>query len=152
MPLAGMREEVSHCVSSDLEAWWSLTRGFDLPTHMLVISFSVRMLNGIQRITSDLRPATSFHLVLVKIGTSLQDWPVIQTRSDRLRAARSYPSGTSVLFKIKLVLAEPAGTCSVTAVPASRIPTKCVGIVNSCDDSGALMLSLKLSPQSWSSV
>ena len=28
---------------------------------MLVISFSVRMLNGIQRTTSDLRPATLFH-------------------------------------------------------------------------------------------
>ena len=39
---------------------------------MLVIS-SVGMLNGIQRTTSDVRPATSFHLVL-------------QTRSDRLRA------------------------------------------------------------------
>ena len=31
------------------------------------------MLNGIERTTSDLRPATSFHLVL-------------QTRNDRLRA------------------------------------------------------------------
>ena len=41
---------------------------------MVVISFSVRMLNGIQRTTSDLRPATSFHLVLVKMGNSLQDW------------------------------------------------------------------------------
>ena len=41
---------------------------------MLVISSSVRMLNGIQRTTTDLRPATSFHLVLVKMGTSLQDW------------------------------------------------------------------------------
>ena len=76
MPLAGMREEVSRCVSSDFEAWWSLTRRFDRVTHMLVISSSVRMLNGIQRTTSDLRPATSFHLVLVKMGTSLQDWPV----------------------------------------------------------------------------
>ena len=75
VPLSGTRE-VSRCVSSDLEAWWSLTRGFDQLTHMLVISSSVRMLNGIQRTTSDLRPATSFHLVLVKIGTSLQDWPV----------------------------------------------------------------------------
>ena len=40
---------------------------------MLVISSSVGMLNGIQRTTSDLRPATSFHLVLF-------------SRSDRLRA------------------------------------------------------------------
>ena len=71
-PVSGTREEVSYCVSSDFEAWWSLTRGFDQLTHMLVISSSVRMLNGIQRTTSDLRPATSFHLVL-------------QTRSDRLR-------------------------------------------------------------------
>ena len=86
VPLSGMREEVSHCVSSDLEAWWSLTRGCHRLSHMLVISSSVRMLNGIQRTTSDLRPATSFHQVLVKIGTCLQDWPVIQTRSDRLRA------------------------------------------------------------------
>ena len=76
MPLAGMREEVSHCVSSDLEAWWSLTRGCDRLTHMLVSSCSMRMLNGIQHTTSDLRPAISFHLVLVKIGTSLQDWLV----------------------------------------------------------------------------
>ena len=74
VPLSGMREEVSQCVSSDLEAWWSLTRGFDQLTHMLVISSSVRMLNGIQRTTSDLRPATSFHFVLVKMGTSPQDW------------------------------------------------------------------------------
>ena len=59
---------------------------------MLVISSSVRMLNGIQRTTSDLRPATSFHLVLVKMGTSLQNWP------DRLC---SCPSGTVVLFKVK---------------------------------------------------
>ena len=51
----------------------ALTRGFDRVTHMLVISSSVGMLNGIQRTTSDLRPATSFHLVL-------------QTRSDRLCA------------------------------------------------------------------
>ena len=29
IPLAEMREEVLHCVSSDFEAWWSLTRGFD---------------------------------------------------------------------------------------------------------------------------
>ena len=43
---------------------------------MLVISSSMGMLNGIKRATSDLRPATSLHLVLVKIGTSLQDWPV----------------------------------------------------------------------------
>ena len=28
-PLSGTREEVSRCVSSDFEAWWSLTRGFD---------------------------------------------------------------------------------------------------------------------------
>ena len=80
VPLSGMREEVSHCVSSDVslstDAWWSLTRECDWLTHMLVISSSVRMLNGIQHTTSDLRPATSFHLVLVKIGTSLQDWPV----------------------------------------------------------------------------
>ena len=76
VPLSGMREEVLHCVSSDLETWWSLTRECDWPTHMLVISSSVRMLNGIQHTTSDLRPATSFHLVLVKIGTSLQDWLV----------------------------------------------------------------------------
>ena len=76
VPLSGTREEVSRCVSSDFEAWWSLTRGFDQLTHMLVISSSVRMLNGIQRTTSDLRPATSFHLVLMKMGTSLQDWPV----------------------------------------------------------------------------
>ena len=69
VPLSGMREEVFHCVSSDRDAWWSLTRGCDRVTHMLVISSSMRMLNGIQRTTSDLRPATSF-----------------QTRSDRLRA------------------------------------------------------------------
>ena len=58
VPLSGTREEVSRCVSSDLEAWWSLTREFDQLTHMLVISSSVKMLNGIQRTTSDLRPAT----------------------------------------------------------------------------------------------
>ena len=33
VPLSGMREEVLHCVSSDLEAWWSLTRGFDRLSH-----------------------------------------------------------------------------------------------------------------------
>ena len=80
VPLSGTREEVLRCVSSDVslstDAWWSLTRGCDQVTHMLVISSSVRMLNGIQHTTSDLRPATSFHLVPVKIGTSLQDWPV----------------------------------------------------------------------------
>ena len=76
VPLSGTREEVSRCVSSDFEAWWSLTRGFDQLTHMLVISSSVKMLNGIQRTTSDLRPATSFHIILVKMGTSLQDWSV----------------------------------------------------------------------------
>ena len=80
VPPSGTREEVSHCVSSDVslstDAWWSLTRGCDRLTHMLVISSSVRMLNGIQQTTSDLRPATSFHLVPVEIGTSLQDWLV----------------------------------------------------------------------------
>ena len=80
VPFSGMREEVLHCVSFDVslstDAWWSLTRRFDQLTHMLVISSCVRMLNGIQHTTSDLRPATSFHLVPVKIGTSLQDWPV----------------------------------------------------------------------------
>ena len=121
------------------KACWSLTRGFDLPTHMLVISFSMGMFNGIQRATSDLRPATPFSSCTCEIGTSLQDWPVyrvqtrsdsivFQTRSDQLRAARSYPSGTVVLFSVKAVLAESAGTCSVSAVPASRIPTRCVGI------------------------
>ena len=135
VPLSGMREEVSHCVSSDIEAWWSLTRGFHQLTHMLVVSFSVRMLNGIQRTTSDLRPATSFHLVLVKMSTSLQDWPVC---CDRLR---SCTSGTVVLFKVKLVLADPAGTYSGT-VPASRIQTRCVGMGCFCDDSGVLMLSM----------
>ena len=116
VPLSGMREEVSHCVSSDVslstDAWWYLARECDWLTHMLVISSSVGMLNGIQRTTSDLRSATWFHFVL-------------QTRSDRL--VRSCPSGTVVLFKIKLVLAEPAGTCSVAAVPASRIPTRWCG-------------------------
>ena len=97
---------------------------------------------------------TPFHLVLVKLapvfktGLSI----VFQTRSDQLRAARSYPSGTVVLFSVKAILAEPAGTCSIAAVPASRIPTRCVGIVNSCDDSGVLMLSTKLGPQSSGSV
>ena len=75
-PLSGVREEVLHCVSSDLEAWWSLTRQCDWLTHMLVISSSVRMLNGIHRTTSDLRPEISFHLVPVEIGTSLQGWLV----------------------------------------------------------------------------
>ena len=137
VPLSEMREEVSHCVfSSDLEAWWSLMRGFDQLTHMLVISSSVRMLNGIQRTTSDLRPATSFHLVLVKMGTSPQDWFVCCDWSfDRA------PSGTVVLFKVKLVLADPAGTYSGT-VPASRIPTRCVGMGCFCVDSGVLMLSM----------
>ena len=27
VPLSGMREEALHCVSSDLQAWWRLTRG-----------------------------------------------------------------------------------------------------------------------------
>ena len=119
---------------------------------MLVISSSVRILNGIQRTTSDLRPATSFHLVLVKIGTSLQDWPVRCDSDSECSVVRSCPSGTVVLFKVKLVLAEPAGTCSGTAVPASRIPTRCVGMGCFCDDSGALMLSMKLSLQPSSSV
>ena len=59
---------------------------------MLVISSSVRMLNGIQRTTSDLRPATSFHLVLVKMGTSLQNWPdrlCIRARLEQLSSSRS---------------------------------------------------------------
>ena len=43
-------------------------------------------------------------------------------------------------------------TCSVTAVPVSRILTRCVGMGCSCADSGALMLSVKLGPQLSSSV
>ena len=116
---------------------------------MLVISSSVRMLNGIQHTTSDLRQATSFHLILVKIDTSLQDWPVIQTRSDRL-SARATPEQLS---------SARSSTCRASwnisraaVVPASRIPTRCVGLGCFCGDSGALMLSTKLSPQSSSSV
>ena len=41
-------------------------------------------------------------------------------------------------------------TCSVTAVPVSRIPTRCVGM--GCFCISALMLSVKLSPQTSSSV
>ena len=33
VPLSGMREEVLHCASSDLEAWWSLTRECDRLSH-----------------------------------------------------------------------------------------------------------------------
>ena len=65
---------------------------------------------------------------------------------------RSYPSGTDVLFNVKGILVELAGTYSSTAVLASRIPARCVGIDSSCHDSGALMLSMKLSLQSSSSV
>ena len=94
--VSGTREEVLHCVSSDVslstDASWSLTRGFDQLTHMLVTSSSMKMLNGIQHTTSDLRPATSFHPVLVKMGTSLQTWP------DRLCSCFS---GTVVLFIVK---------------------------------------------------
>ena len=50
------------------------------------------------------------------------------------------------------VLAEPVGTCSLAAVPASRILTRCVGVGCFCADSDALMLSVKLSPQLSSSV
>ena len=55
------------------------------------------MFNGIQRATSDLRPATPFHLVLVKLapvfktGLSI----VFQTRSDQLRARRTRPEQLS---------------------------------------------------------
>ena len=49
-------------------------------------------------------------------------------------------------------LVEPAGTCSGTVVPASRIPTRCVGVGCFCGNSEALMLSTKLSPQPSSSV
>ena len=63
---------------------------------------------------------------------------------------RSCPSGTVVLFNVKAVLAEPVGTCSLAAVPDSRIPTRCVGIGCSCVN--ALMLSVKLGPQLSSSV
>ena len=54
---------------------------------MLVI-FSVGMFNGIQRATSDLRPATSFHLVLVKLAPAFKTGlsVVFQTRNVRLRA------------------------------------------------------------------
>ena len=72
------------------------TRGFDLPTHMLVISSSMGMFNGIQRATSDLRPATPFHLVLVKLAPAFKTClsVVIQTRSDRL-CARAPPEQLS---------------------------------------------------------
>ena len=150
MPLAGMREEVSHCVSSDLEAWWSLTRECDRLTHMLVISSSVRMLNGTHRTTSDLRPATSFHLVLVKITTSLQDWlvRVIQTRSDRLRA-RAPPEQLS---------SSRSSTCRSSwnvlrhGCSCFQYSNEVCGMGCICDDSGALMLSTKLSPQPSNSV
>ena len=65
---------------------------------------------------------------------------------------RSCPSGTVVLFNVKAVLAEPVGTCSLAAVPASRILTRCVGMGCFCADSEALMLSVKLGPQLSSSV
>ena len=61
---------------------------------------------------------------------------------------RSCPSGTEVLFKVKLALVIPAGTHSGTTVSASRLPTSCVGIDSSW--ANALMLSVKLSPQSSS--
>ena len=63
---------------------------------------------------------------------------------------RSFPSGTVVLFNVKAILAEPVGTCSLAAVPDSRILTGCVGIGCSCVS--ALMLSVKLGPQLSSSV
>ena len=56
------------------------------------------------------------------------------------------------MFKVKLALVKPAETHSGTTVSASRIPTRCVGIDSSCADYGALMLSVKLSPQPSSSV
>ena len=84
---------------------------------MLVISFSVRMLNGIQRTTSALRPATLFHLEVIDCALlPLRDSCPLQGQA----------------------LVEPAGTCSVS-VPASRIPTRCVGIDSFCDDSGVLI-------------
>ena len=106
VPPSEMRGELLHCASFYLEAGGALTRRFDRVTHMLVISSSVGMLNGIQRTTSDLRPATSFKhemidCALVPIWNSCP----LQGQAGNL----------------------PAGTYSSTVVPASRIPTKCVG-------------------------
>ena len=93
---------------------------------MLVISSSVWMLNGIQRTTSDLRPATSFHFALVKMGTSPQDWFVCCAFEHEVIDCAFVPVWNSCPLQGQtLVLAEPAGTYSGT-VPASRIPTRCV--------------------------
>ena len=102
--LSGKREEahaVSPYVSLSTDAWWNLTRDCDWLPHMLVISSSVRMLNGIQHTTADLWPATSFHLVLVKIGTSLQDWLVRCDSDSKWSVVRSCFSGIVVFFEVK---------------------------------------------------
>ena len=107
---------------------------------MLVISSSMRMLNGIQRTTSDLKPATSFHLVLVKMGTSLQDWFVCCAFEHEVIDCAFVPVWNSCPLQGQTLI-EPAGTYSGT-VPASRIQTRCVGTDSFCDDSGVLMLSM----------
>ena len=84
---------------------------------MLVISSSVRMLNGIQRTTSDLRPATSFHFVLVKMAPALKTGLSVVIGHALVPLRNSCPLQGQTLV-------EPAGTYSGT-VPASRIQTRC---------------------------
>ena len=50
----------------------------------------------VHRTTSDLRPAISFHLALVEIGTSLQNWLVLNSRDTVSRRKVSWFS--SVVF------------------------------------------------------
>jgi len=77
LPLAAAEDTCTpSCNQTDLPAWYCVTRRRRWMADMLVISSSVRVLDGVHCRASDPWPAIALHLVLVEVPASLEDWLV----------------------------------------------------------------------------